>query len=156
MLLSEEKISLLKPNKLINFVIMLTAENFPHDWYCQNLLVHGVHAVGEGEVDVVECKKHELNLCTVLHGDREHESIKSIDSLTHPEHACLDLAIQPSSYTCTYIPCHAYPVCLYRNVPLCLQTPRVTVSRVSKHRLESVGIIRMLRRRGCGTCWSTA
>ena len=66
MLLSEEKISLLKPNKLINFVIMLTAENFPHDWYCQNLLVHGVHAVGEGEVDVVECKKHELNLCTVL------------------------------------------------------------------------------------------
>ena len=37
---------------------------------------------------------------TVLHGDREHESIKSIDSMTQPsEHVCLDLAKHSSSHT---------------------------------------------------------
>ena len=42
-----------------------------------------------------------------MHGDREHESINAIDSLTQrSEHACFDLAKHYSSYNvpyCAYI-----------------------------------------------------
>ena len=60
---------------------------------------------------------------TVLHGDLEHGSINSIDSLTQPsEHACFDLAKHYSSYN---VPYRAYIMYACRN--------------------ELVGVIRMLR-----------
>ena len=68
------------------------------------MLVHGVHA-GEEEVEDDDAEMHELYFMTVLHmhGDREHESINAIDSLTQPsEHACFDLAKQYSSYNVPY------------------------------------------------------
>ena len=59
----------------------------------------------------------------VLHGDREHESIKSIDSMTQPsEHACFDLAKHYSSYN---VPYRVYTMYACRN--------------------ELVAVIRMLR-----------
>ena len=66
-----------------------------------------------------------MYIMTVLHmhGDREHESINVIDSLTQPsEHACFDLAKHYSSYN---VPYRAYIMYACRN--------------------ELVGVIRMLR-----------
>ena len=58
-----------------------------------------------------------------MHGDREHESINAIDSLTQPsEHACFDLAKHYSSYN---VPYRAYVMYTCRS--------------------ELVGVIRMLR-----------
>ena len=46
---------------------------------------------------------HDCIYEAVLHGDREHESIKSIDSMTQPsEHVCFDLAKHYSSYNVPY------------------------------------------------------
>ena len=52
---------------------------------------------------------------TVLHGDREHESIKSIDSMTQPsEHVCFDLAKHYSSYN---VPYRVYTCMLVGTIP---------------------------------------
>ena len=56
----------------------------------------GIHAGGEEDDDAM---MHDCIYEAVLHGDREHESIKSIDSMTQPsEHVCFDLAKHYSSY----------------------------------------------------------
>ena len=50
-----------------------------------------------------------------MHGDREHESINAIDSLTQPsEHACFDLAKHYSSYN---VPYRAYTCTPVETIP---------------------------------------
>ena len=91
------------------------------DLICMILLVHGVHAGGE-EVEDDWMQRCTSCIMTVLHGDREHESINSIDSLTQPsEHACFDLAKHYSSYN---VPYRVYIMYAGRNDPLCLHAPR--------------------------------
>ena len=73
---------------------------------------------------------------------RGHESIVSIDSMTHTELACLDLTIHSYSYKYpTMYTCHMVD----RDYPLCARIPRVPVSRDLAHRPELVGVIRTLR-----------
>ena len=78
-----------------------------------------------------------------MHGDREHESIKAIDSLTQPsEHACFDLAKHYSSYN---VPYRVYIPHVDRDCSLCAKIPRVPVNRDLAHRPELVGVIRTPR-----------
>ena len=79
----------------------------------------GIHAGGEEDDDAM---MHDCIYEAVLHGDREHESIKSIDSMTQPsEHVCFDLAKHYSSYN---VPYRVYIMYAGRNDPLCLHAPR--------------------------------
>ena len=71
---------------------------------------------------------------------RGHESIVSIDSMTHTELACLDLTIH--SYSYKYPTMYAYHMSIGA-APLC---PRLRAAcRGCGHRLVLVGVVRTLR-----------
>ena len=73
---------------------------------------------------------------------RGHESIVSIDSMTHTELACLDLTIH--SYSYKYPTMYTYHMSI-GTVPYVRKIPRVPVNRDLAHRSELVGVIRTLR-----------